>query len=123
MSTTIDSIQNMLLGNPVAVAIQDALTSFSERRGKLGLPNPGNVENITREVQREVFISNLLPPGLKGEMTKTLSVAPLFQVSHQFSLAENTSPYVFAAMYGTNQVRLGEEGKEGGRKTAGQGSR
>jgi mitochondrial import receptor subunit TOM40 len=102
--STIESIQTMLLSNPVAIAVQDALTAFSERRAKLGLPNPGTVENITREVQREVFISNLLPPGLKGEMTKTLSVAPLFQVSHQFSLAENTSPYVFAAMYGTNKT-------------------
>lgn len=100
------STWSILLDNPVVSAISDAVASFSERRAKLGLSNPGTVENISKEVQRDVFLTNYMFTGLKADLTKAFSVNPLFQVSHQFAVGDRLSPYTFAALYGTNKVRF-----------------
>ena len=104
MASTLDSFRDALLTNPIASVLADALTSFSDRRAKLNLPNPGTVENISKEVQRDVLLSGYMFTGLKADLTKMFSVSPLFQVSHQFSQSERMSPYNFAALYGTNNV-------------------
>ena len=104
--TKSSSAWSIFLDNPVASAISDAVASFSERRAKLGLSNPGTVENIAKEVQRDVFLTNSMFTGLKADLTKAFSMNPLFQVSHQFAVGDRLSPYTFAALYGTNKVRL-----------------
>jgi mitochondrial import receptor subunit TOM40 len=94
-----------LYSNPVTTAVLDTYKSFQERREALGLPNPGTVENIAREVQRDVFLTNYTFTGLRADLTKALSIAPLFQVSHAFSMgSQGLPPYTFAALYGTNKV-------------------
>lgn len=104
MASAIDSLSSLLLANPLANAIGDAVNSFSERRAKLGLSNPGTIEGLSREVSRDVFLNNSMFTGVRADLTKIFSMTPLFQVSHQFAMGERINPYTFAAMYGTNKV-------------------
>jgi mitochondrial import receptor subunit TOM40 len=95
-----------LTDNSVVAALQDTYTSFSDRRAALGLSNPGTVENIAREVQKDVLLSNFMFSGLRADLTKMFSMSPLFRVSHAFSMggSGNMAPYAFSAMYGTPKV-------------------
>ena len=97
---------SFLTDNSVAAVIKDAYTSFSERRAALGLPNPGTVDNIAREVQKEVLLSNFMFSGLRADLTKVFGMSPLFRVSHAFSMGSsgNLPPYAFSAMYGSPKV-------------------
>ncbi|GKT58736.1 mitochondrial import receptor subunit TOM40 [Colletotrichum tofieldiae] len=104
MASSLEQIQNVLLNNPVANTLSDAINSFSERRAKLGLSNPGTTENLTREVQRDVLLTNYMFTGLRADLTKAFSMSPLFQVSHQFAMGDRLNPYTFAALYGTSKV-------------------
>lgn len=103
-SSALDPLRSLLFGNPIAASIGDAINSFSERRAKLGLSNPGTIESLSKEVQRDVFLNNYMFTGLRADITKIFSVAPLFQVSHQFAVGERINPYTFAAMYGSSKV-------------------
>lgn len=103
-SSSLDSIRSLFFSNPIAATIGDALNSFSERRAKLGLSNPGTIEGLSKEVQRDVFLNNYMFTGIRADLTKIFSMAPLFQVSHQFAMGERINPYTFAAMYGTGRV-------------------
>ena len=98
---------DLLTRNPVVSRLQDVYASFTERREALGLPNPGTVENIAKEVQRDVFMNNLSFSGLRADLTKAFSVAPLFQVSHALSMGSQAQPpYTYAALYGSPKVFL-----------------
>ena len=104
MTSTTDSPLAFLRTNPLSTKISDAWNSFSERRAKLGLTNPGTVENLAKEVQRDVHLNNYMFTGLRGDITKIFSLSPLFQVSHQFAKGDRLNPYTFAALYGTSKV-------------------
>lgn len=94
-----------LYNNAISATLLDTYRSFSERREALGLPNPGTVDNIAREVQRDVFLTNYTFTGLRADLTKAFSMSPLFQVSHAFSMgSQGLPPYTFAALYGNNKV-------------------
>lgn len=103
-STALDPVRSIIFGNPIATALGDVINSFSERRAKLGLANPGTIENLSREVQRDCFLNNFMFTGIRADLTKVFSMAPLFQVSHQFAMGERINPYTFAAMFGTGKV-------------------
>lgn len=91
--------------NALVSAIQRTYLSLSERRDALGLSNPGTVENIAREVQKDVFLNNYMFTGLRADLTKPFSVSPLFHVSHAFAMgSQGLPPYTFAALYGTPKV-------------------
>jgi len=66
----------LLTNNAVVSRLRDVYTAFSERREALGLSNPGSVENIAKEVQRDVFLNNLTFSGVRADLTKAFSVAP-----------------------------------------------
>ena len=86
-------------------AILDTFRSIQDRRDALGLSNPGTVDSIAKEVQRDVFLNNLTFSGLRAELNKSFSIYPLFQISHAFSAgSQQLSPYTFLALYGTNNV-------------------
>lgn len=86
-------------------SVRDAYTRFSERREALGLSYPGTVDGISREVQREVFLNNLMFSGLRAELNKAFSASPLFQTAHSFSMGSQAMPpYSFAALYGSPKV-------------------
>ncbi|KXL43035.1 MAG: hypothetical protein FE78DRAFT_122595, partial [Acidomyces sp. 'richmondensis'] len=79
--------------------------SFQDRRKALGLTNPGTVDNIAAETQRQVFLTNQTFSGLRAELNKSFSIYPLFQISHAFSAgSQMLSPYTFLALYGTNNI-------------------
>ena len=96
-----------LQNNAVVRALQHTQTSISELRAALGLPNPGSVENVAREVQKDVFVTNFMFTGLRADLNRPLSVSPLFQYAHAFALgSQGLPPYNFSAIYGTQGVRL-----------------
>lgn len=91
--------------NAIVSALRDRYLWFAERREALGLSNPGTFDNIAREVQKDVFLQNYMFTGLRADLTKAISVAPLFQFSHAFSMgSQGLPPYTFAAFYGTPKV-------------------
>ena len=105
MASEKESPLAFLYSNSVTTAMLDTYKSFSEKREALGLPNPGTVDDIAREVQRGVFLTNYTFSGLRADLTKAFSIAPLFQVSHAFSMgSQGLPPYTFAALFGTNKV-------------------
>ena len=105
MASEKDSPLAFLYSNSVTTAMLDTYKSFSDKREALGLPNPGTVDDIAREVQRGVFLTNYTFTGLRADLTKAFSIAPLFQVSHAFSMgSQGLPPYTFAALFGTNKV-------------------
>ncbi|PYH98910.1 hypothetical protein BO71DRAFT_14124 [Aspergillus ellipticus CBS 707.79] len=111
------TLPSFLTDNAAAAAVQDAYTSFSERRAALGLPNPGTLDNIGREVQKDVLLSNFMFTGLRADLTKVFGMSPLFRVSHAFSMGSsgNLPPYNFSAMYGSPKVFMqGNLGSDGG---------
>lgn len=95
-----------LRSNPISATISDAYRSFQQKRASLGLTNPGTVDNLAKEVQRDVLCNNYAFTGLRGDISKPFSLSPLFQVSHAFALGERERPYTLAALYGTNKTFL-----------------
>ena len=101
------SFLSSLATNPVVAKAQDLYNGFHERREALGLPYPGTVENIAKEVEKDVFLNNLAFTGFRADLTKALSAAPLFQVSHALSLGsqmQGIPPYTYAVLYGSPKV-------------------
>ncbi|KAK4680157.1 translocase of outer mitochondrial membrane [Podospora pseudoanserina] len=103
MASSYSSPFAALQNNPIFSGLSDVYNAFQERRAKLGLSNPGKVEDISKEVNRDVLAQQHMFSGLRAELTKPFSLSPLFQVSHQFALGERLNPYTFAALYGTNR--------------------
>ncbi|KAI9681763.1 MAG: translocase of outer mitochondrial membrane [Trizodia sp. TS-e1964] len=98
---------SFLTQNAVITGLRDTYSSFSDRREALGLSNPGTVENIAREVQKDVFLNQYAFTGLRADLTKAFSIKPLFQVSHAFSMgSQGLPPYTFSALFGTNKLFL-----------------
>ncbi|MCJ1395244.1 translocase of outer mitochondrial membrane [Xylographa bjoerkii] len=97
-----------LQDSAMMTAIRDTYIAFSERREALGLSNPGTVDNIAREVQKDVFLKNYMFTGLRADLTKPFSISPVFHVSHAFAMGsqEGLPPYTFATLYGTPKVFL-----------------
>ncbi|EMC98288.1 hypothetical protein BAUCODRAFT_419761 [Baudoinia panamericana UAMH 10762] len=93
--------------NAIFDTLYDTYSSFLDRRAALGLSNPGTVESIAKEVQRDVFLSAQAFSGLRAELNKSFSLNPIFQVSHAFSTGSQfLSPYTFLALFGTDNVLL-----------------
>ncbi|KAI1003760.1 Mitochondrial import receptor subunit [Podosphaera aphanis] len=96
---------SFLFNNSVSSALSDTYNCFSKRRTQLGLSNPGTVENISREVQRDVLLNNYAFTGLRADITKAFSVSPLFQISHSLSMGSQAlPPYTLAVLFGNNKL-------------------
>jgi len=81
------------------------LNRFGKWREQLDLPNPGTVENL----QKEVKATHLAPytfDGARADLTKSLSMNPLFQVTHSFALGSQTAApsYTFGAMFANQSI-------------------
>jgi mitochondrial import receptor subunit TOM40 len=99
------AIAELVAHNSMTSRIRDVYAAFTERREALGLSNPGTVENIAKEVQRDVFLNNLSFSGLRADLTKAFSVAPLFQVSHALAMgSQGLPPYTYGVLYGSPKV-------------------
>ena len=100
-----DYLPPYLQGNAVVSTIREIWNSFSERREALGLSNPGTVENIAREVQKDVFLSNYMFTGLRADWNRPLGVMPLFQYTHSFAMGSpGLPPYGFSTIFGNTKV-------------------
>jgi mitochondrial import receptor subunit TOM40 len=99
------ALADLVSHNSAVSRIRDVYNAFQERREALGLVNPGTVENIAKEVQRDVFLNNLSFSGLRADLTKAFSVAPLFQVSHALAMGSQAlPPYSYGVLYGSPKV-------------------
>lgn len=80
---------------------------FSDWRSALGLPNPGSVENLQKEI-KNTHLTNFFFDGARADLMKGLSMDPAFQVTHSFSLASQSAPpsYNFGAVFANQQVFL-----------------
>ena len=100
-------LPSYLQENSVVKVLQDTYTSFSQRREALGLSNPGAADKISREVDTDVFLTKYMFTGLKADLSRPLSMLPLFQYSHSFALgSQQIPPYGFSALFGTQGVRM-----------------
>ncbi|KAK2466907.1 hypothetical protein APHAL10511_001165 [Amanita phalloides] len=88
-------------------SISTVYNRFASWRSALGLPQPGNVENLQKEV-KTTHLTNYLFDGARAELTKSLSVNPLFQVNHSFALGSQTGPssYNFGAVFASSSAFL-----------------
>ncbi|KAJ8078790.1 translocase of outer mitochondrial membrane [Marasmius tenuissimus] len=79
---------------------------FQKWRSELGLPNPGSVESLQKEV-KAVHLTNYAFEGGRADITKSMSMNPLFQVTHSFALgSQNNSSYNFGAIFANEKVFL-----------------
>ncbi|KAJ7155951.1 eukaryotic porin-domain-containing protein [Mycena crocata] len=85
----------------------NAYDRFALWRADLGLPHPGTVENLQKET-KSTHLSNFIFDGGRADLTKSLSMSPLFQVTHSFALGSQTAPpsYNFGAIFGSPKVFL-----------------
>ena len=103
------------------------LTNFYNRfvswRRSLELPNPGSVENLQKEVKSkgssqyiyrcisnhstDTHLTNFFFDGGRADLSKSLSVNPIFQVALSFALGSQTAlpSYNFGAVFANNNVR------------------
>lgn len=109
--------------NPLS-PFTDAYDRFARWRADLGLPHPGTVENLQKEVKgtyinnvarkysltclaiSATHLSNYIFDGARADLTKSLSANPLFQVTHSFALGSQTLPssYNFGAIFANQKV-------------------
>ena len=108
--------------NPISPFF-NAYDRFARWRAYLGLPQPGTVENLQKEVKGNSFsfalhsvlksrpcsvthLSNYVFDGARADLTKSLSMNPLFQVTHSFALGSQTLPssYNFGAIFANTRV-------------------
>lgn len=84
------------------------MSAFQQKREELALPNPGTVDNLFKEVERDVLLNNYTITGLRADLTRVVSAMnPIFQVSHAFSMgSQSLPPYQFGVLYGSPRVRL-----------------
>jgi len=103
--STLEKLTAPLTDNGAVKAFREYYNTFQEKRETLGLTNPGTVEGIAREVQRDVLTNNFMFSGLRADLTKAFSAIPLFQTAHNFTMGtQGMPPYSFAALYGSSKV-------------------
>ncbi|KAG6818105.1 hypothetical protein H0H87_000009 [Tephrocybe sp. NHM501043] len=92
--------------NPIS-PFTDVYDRFNQWRTDLGLPHPGTVENLQKEV-KATHLTNYIFDGARADLTKSLSANPLFQVTHSFALGSQTMPssYNFGAIFANQSIFL-----------------
>lgn len=89
--------------NPVFSYINDVYTTLAEHRQLLGLINPGTIENLNKEVTRDVFLNQYFFTGLRADLNKAFSMAPAFQTSHTLLIGSQVLPaYAFLALFASD---------------------
>lgn len=89
--------------NPIFSFLNDSYRNISDHRRSLNLTNPGTIENLSKEVSRDVFLGQYFFTGLRADLNKAFSLSPAFQTSHTFSIGSRSiPPYAFSALYATD---------------------
>ena len=86
--------------DPIMRPIANVYNTMREIRRSLALPNLGTVEKMQNEVKM-VQTANFQFEGARADLTKALSMNPIFQVTHAFTLGgAGNNAYNFGAVYG-----------------------
>lgn len=61
---------------------------------------------LTRPAQTATHLNNYMFDGARADLTKSLSMNPLFQVTHSFAMGSQTLPssYNFGAIFANQKV-------------------
>lgn len=89
--------------DPALGPIGKIFDSLSERRRALGLPFPGTTDSLQREV-KNTLLTNFFFDGAKVDLTKSMSINPIFQLSHGFSLGGTDKNGMLPSTYNLNAV-------------------
>lgn len=101
-------LPSLINGTWIGRACSQYIDQLQARRAALSLPNPGTVDNVNREVHKDVFLTKQMFTGLRADFNRPLSLSPLFQYSHAFALgSQGFPPYGFSALIGTKEVGFG----------------
>jgi len=99
---------SFLTDNAISSIVTDTYQNLSDRRKLMGLSNPGSVERIASEVQRDVLLTNHMFSGLRCDLQKFFSISPMFRLQHGFAMGSNVlPPWQLLAMYGNSRVCSG----------------
>lgn len=91
--------------NPISSFVLSTYKQLHDHRQSLSLTNPGTVENLNKEVSRDVFLSQYFFTGLRADLNKAFSLNPAFQTSHTFSIGSTTLPnYAFSALFADDNL-------------------
>lgn len=91
--------------NPIFSYLNDVYNNIHAHRQSLSLVNPGTIENLNKEVSRDVFLSQYFFTGLRADLNKAFSLNPAFQTSHTFSLGSANLPnYAFSALFANDNL-------------------
>lgn len=103
LNTELPKQNGLWSSNPVFSYLNDVYTNISEHRKNLGLVNPGTIENLNKEVSRDVFLNQYFFTGLRADLNKAFSMSPAFQTSHTLAIGSPVlPPYAFSALYATD---------------------
>lgn len=91
--------------NPISSFCIDTYKNVHSHRQSLALANPGTVENLNKEVSRDVFLTQYFFTGLRADLNKAFSLNPAFQTSHTFSIGSNLLPsYALSALFANDNL-------------------
>ncbi|ODQ82998.1 hypothetical protein BABINDRAFT_179033 [Babjeviella inositovora NRRL Y-12698] len=91
--------------NPVFGYVNRVYSDIATHRKNLNLENPGTVENLSKEVTRDVFVNQYFFTGLRADLNKVFNMNPAFQTSHTLSIgSQSLPPYAFTAFYANDQL-------------------
>ncbi|EEB08364.1 TOM complex subunit Tom40 [Schizosaccharomyces japonicus yFS275] len=88
-------------------AVSGFFNKIDEVKAPLKLTNPGTVENLAKEVSRDILLTNYAFTGVRADITKGFCTSPWFTVSHAFALGSQVlPPYSFSTMFGGEPLFL-----------------
>ncbi|AGO12983.1 AaceriAFL183Cp [[Ashbya] aceris (nom. inval.)] len=91
--------------NPISSYLISVYNNIHAHRQTLSLVNPGTMENLNKEVSRDVFLTQYFFTGLRADLNKAFALNPAFQTSHTFSMgSENLPNYAFSALFANDDL-------------------
>ncbi|AET37869.1 TOM complex pore protein TOM40 Ecym_2116 [Eremothecium cymbalariae DBVPG len=91
--------------NPISSYLISVYNNIHSHRQTLSLVNPGTIENLNKEVARDVFLTQYFFTGLRADLNKAFSLNPAFQTSHTFSMGSEVLPnYAFSALFANDNL-------------------
>lgn len=90
--------------NPVSQFLSSVSQTIIQHRNSLDLVNPGIMENINKEISKDVFLSLYQFTGLKADINKTFSMNPAFQIAHSFAIGSKLPSYSFTSIIANDKA-------------------
>lgn len=90
--------------NPISQFLSTVSQNIIQHRNSLDLVNPGVMENINKEVSKDVFLSLYQFTGLKADINKTFAMNPVFQIAHSFAIGSNLPAYSFTSIIANDKA-------------------